>query len=340
MNDRARVVTVLEGDGIGREILGPSIRATLKVAPYLVFERFPYGAATLGKFTDETRLSMESSKLLLKMPTGTPNPVTDKVLYKSPAQNARIELKTYSNVRPFSIWPRIKTRYDDKPLNLVIIRETSEGLYEAEEVGHGEGDDYYVDTTYRTSRRACKRIARFAFEFAHTTGRTHITIGHKATMLKKSHLVWLEEARKIAVEYPEIQLRELIIDNCAMQLAANPWQFEILLLNNDHGDILSDQAAGQVFQSLGPMAAGNIGDGVAMFEPGHGTAPDIAGQGKANPAAAMLSCALMLDYIGDISAAERLRGAIRDAWTNGEATRDLGGTLSTEAWADAVIARL
>jgi isocitrate dehydrogenase (NAD+) len=259
--------------------------------------------------------------------------------YRSVNVALRKEFELYANVRPaVTILPG---RFDN--VDIVLVRENVEGLYSGVEHFIKVGDDPRAVGVSQAivTRLACRRIARYAFDYAVRHGRRKVAIVHKANILKMASGLFLEEARAVAAEYEgRVASSDLIVDNCAMQLVLKPEQFDVIVTTNLFGDILSDEISGLV-GGLGLTPGGNIGADCAIFEAVHGSAPDIAGKGIANPSAQMLAAAMMLDHLGEREAAARLRGAItvtiRDA---GIRTRDLGGSASTREFGDAVAARL
>jgi len=247
----------------------------------------------------------------------------------------RQALDLYANLRPVKNLEGVQSRYQD--VNLVLVRENTEDLYAGLEHTVVPG---VVESLKIITEKASTRIARFAFEYARKHDRKKIHAIHKANIMKLSDGLFLSSIRKVAPEYPEIEYKELIIDNACMQMVLDPHQYDVLLLTNLYGDIMSDLAAGLV-GGLGVVPSGNIGDQVAVFEAVHGTAPDIAGKGIANPTALLMSGIMMLDHIGEVEAARRVGAALHKVYRGGKSrTRDLGGTATTAEFTDAVIRAL
>jgi isocitrate dehydrogenase (NAD+) len=244
----------------------------------------------------------------------------------------RQTLDLYANLRPVKNLEGVQARYED--VDIVLIRENTEDLYAGLEHTVVPG---VVESLKIITERASTRIARFAFEYARKHGRKKIHAIHKANIMKLSDGLFLTSTRKVAAEYPDIEYKELIIDNACMQIVIDPHQFDMLLLTNLYGDIMSDLAAGLV-GGLGVVPSGNIGEGVAIFEAVHGTAPDIAGKGIANPTALLMSSIMMLDYLNEAAAARRIENALHKVYREGKTlTRDVGGKASTAEFTAAVI---
>jgi isocitrate dehydrogenase (NAD+) len=243
----------------------------------------------------------------------------------------------YANVRPAISFPGTKSRYEN--IDLITVRENTEGAY----IGEGQAlsaDGQVATLTQKITRRGSERIARYAFDLARKVGRRKVTVVHKANILKSTSGLFLRVAREVAAEYPDIQMTEMIVDNCCMQLVMNPHQFDVIVTTNLFGDIISDLCAGLV-GGLGLAPGANIGTDAAIFEAVHGSAPDIAGQGIANPVALLLGAAQMLDHFAMVDKAAKLRLAIRQAMAaKDRVTRDLGGDGTTASFADAIISRL
>ena len=340
INDAPVPATLIPGDGVGPEIV-ESVMAVLDAlgAPFAWDIRqggMAGVAASNDPLPEDTLASIRRTHLALKGPLTTP--VGEG--YRSVNVRLREEFGLYANLRPVrTIVPG--GRYDD--IDLVLVRENLEGLY----VGHEhyipiDGDTHAVAIgTGLNTRAGSRRIAEFAFDYAVRHGRKRVTIVHKANVLKALTGVFLETAREVGERYEgRVEFNDLIVDNCAMQLVLNPWQFDMVLTTNLFGDILSDEMAGLV-GGLGVTPGANIGESAAIFEAVHGSAPDIAGKGVANPVALLLAAAMMLEHIGRHASAQQLRRAIgltvREA---GIRTRDLGGQASTKEFTTAIIARL
>jgi isocitrate dehydrogenase (NAD+) len=334
-----REATLIAGDGIGPEIT----QATLLVLDALGV-RFDWdeqygGMSAVDKagtpLPNATLDSIRRTRLALKGPLTTPVGGG----YRSVNVALRQEFDLYANVRPTkTVVPG--GRYEG--IDLVLIRENTEGMYVGLDHTFRVGDDprAVAQATSVMTREGCRRICRFAFEYAKTQGRKKVTIVHKANILKATSGLFLETGRLVAKQYAGvIACEEKIVDNTAMQLVINPQQFDVIVTTNMFGDILSDEAAGLI-GGLGLAPGANIGVKAAIFEAVHGSAPDIAGQGVANPTALMLAAAMMLDHAGELEAGRRLRRAIESTIvTDGIRTRDLGGRAATAEFARAVAAR-
>jgi isocitrate dehydrogenase (NAD+) len=332
-------VTLIPGDGIGPEITEQTVRVL--EATGLKFrwdvQRAGMSAvdAGLDPLPEAALASIRQRKVALKGPLTTPVGGG----YRSVNVALRKEFDHYANLRP----PRtlLPGRYDG--VDIVLIRENVEGLYSGVEHFIRIGDDPHAVGVSQAivTRYACERLFRYAFEYARTHGRKKITIVHKANILKMASGLFLEVGRAIAKDHAgQVETSEIIVDNCAMQLVLRPEQFDMLVTTNLFGDILSDEISGLV-GGLGVTPGGNIGSHAAIFEAVHGSAPDIAGKGVANPCAQMLAAAMLLDHLGELEAGGRIRAAIvavvREA---GIRTRDLGGTATTREFGDAVAARV
>ena len=247
----------------------------------------------------------------------------------------RKTLDLYANLRPVKNLPGLKSRFEN--VDVVIVRENTEDLYSGLEHEVVPG---VVESLKIITERASTRIARFAFTHAKKEGRKKIHAIHKANIMKLSDGLFLRSIRAVAAEFPEIEYKEMIVDNACMQIVLNPQQFDVLLLPNLYGDVMSDLAAGLV-GGLGVVPSGNIGDNGAIFEAVHGTAPDIAGKGLANPTALLMSSILMLDYLGERSAARRIETALETVYREAKATtHDVGGKAGTDQFTEALIAAL
>jgi isocitrate dehydrogenase (NAD+) len=245
----------------------------------------------------------------------------------------RKTLDLYANLRPVKNMPGVKSHFEN--VNLILVRENTEDLYSGLEHEVVPG---VVESLKIITERASTRIAKFAFEYAKRHGRKKIHAIHKANIMKLSDGLFLRSVRAVAEQFPQIEYKELIVDNACMQMVMDPMQFDMLLLPNLYGDVMSDLAAGLV-GGLGVVPSANIGDECAMFEAVHGTAPDIAGKGFANPTALLMSSILMLDHLGERSAAERIQNALEKVYCDAKhTTRDVGGKAGTAEFADAVIA--
>jgi isocitrate dehydrogenase (NAD+) len=330
-----RTVTLIEGDGIGPEIAAATVRAIEAAGGKITWEKADAGAAAVAKHGDPlpqaTIDSIKKNGIALKSPLATPSGGG----YRSVNVTLRQHFDLYANVRPVQTIPGVPSRYTN--VDLVIVRENTEDLY--------AGVEHYVDPRRSAAesiaiitRFGSERVIVYAFEYARRMGRKKVTLVHKANILKMSNGLFLDVGKEVATRYPDIQFDDMIVDATAMKLVIAPEKFDVIVTMNLFGDILSDLTAGLV-GGLGVAPAANIGnDAVAMFEAVHGTAPDIAGKGIANPTGLMLSAALMLDHIDQRDAAERLRKGIKAALANAETrTGDLGGKANTATYTDAVI---
>jgi isocitrate dehydrogenase (NAD+) len=330
-----KTVTLIEGDGIGPEIAAATVKAVEAVGGKIAWERADAGAGAVDKHRDPlpqaTIDSIKKNQLALKGPLATPSGGG----YRSVNVTLRQQFDLYANVRPVRTIAGVPSRYTN--VDLVIVRENTEDLY--------AGVEHYVDPQ-RTAAESIaiitkfgsERVITYAFDYARKHGRKKVTLVHKANILKMSNGLFLDCGREIAKRYPEIQFEDMIVDATAMKLVIAPERFDVIVTMNLFGDILSDLTAGLV-GGLGVAPAANIGDsGVAMFEAVHGTAPDIAGKGVANPTGLMLSAAMLLDHVEQREAAERLRKGIHAALASADArTGDLGGKANTAQYTDAVI---
>ena len=334
----SKTIAVIRGDGIGPEIMDAALRVldTLKLG--FQYDFVEAGLAALEKSGEllphATLDAIAKHKIALKSPLTTP--VGEG--FSSINVVLRKHFDLYANVRPAISFPNTRSRFPES-VDLITVRENTEGAY----IGEGQyvSDDGATATlTQKITRRGSERIVRYAFELARRCGRKKVSVVHKANILKSTSGLFLKVAREVAAEYPDIACNELIVDNCCMQLVMRPEQFDVIVTTNLFGDIISDLCAGLV-GGLGLAPGANIGTDVAIFEAVHGSAPDIAGKGIANPCALLLGTAQMLDYVELPDEAARLRKAIRDTLTaRDRTTPDLDGTGSTQAFADAIISRL
>jgi isocitrate dehydrogenase (NAD+) len=328
----AHKVTLIPGDGIGPEVTGAVVRILESTGVKFDWERHEAGAEAYEKYGEyiphELISSFERTQVGLKGPVTTP--VGGGFSSINVALRKRFEL--YANVRPIKNLPGVPTRYPD--VDLVIIRENTEGLYSGIEHEVVPG---VVESLKIITEKASTRIARFAFEYARRYKRKKIHAIHKANIMKMSDGLFIRCSRNISREYPEITYGEHIVDNTCMQLVTNPYQYDILLLENLYGDIVSDLCAAFV-GGLGLVPGANIGDGCAIFEAVHGSAPDIAGRNIANPTALLRSSIQMLRHIGELEAADCVKQAMYRVYREKKhLTRDMGGKASTSEFADAVI---
>jgi isocitrate dehydrogenase (NAD+) len=330
-----RTVTIINGDGIGPEVMAATIRVLEALKLPLEFEYKDAGAEVIAKYgtnlPHETVEAVLRSGVALKGPTGT------VVGGGMPSANVglRKRLDLYSSLRPVKSVPSVKTRYEN--VDLIVVRENTESLYAGLEHIIVPG---VVESLKIITEKASTRIARFAFEHAKRNGRKKVTAVHKANIMKLSDGLFLDCCRKVGREYPEIHYEEFIIDNLCMQLVKDPTRFDVMVLENLYGDIVSDLCAGLV-GGLGVVPGANIGERTAVFEAVHGTAPDIAGKGIANPTALMMSAVMMLDWLGMRDESKRMQNAIEKVYTEGKVrTGDLGGTANTREFTEAIIAAL
>ena len=330
-------VTLIPGDGIGPEVADATVRVVDATGVAIDWHRVELTSDIIQNFGQVLPQYVVDS--LSKTKVGLKGPVTTPVAggFSSVNVALRKRMDLYSNVRPVRTMPGIKTRYSDVPIDMVIFRENTEDVYSGLE--HEIVPDVMQSLKIIT-RRASIRIAESAFRYATKHERKKVIAVHKANIMKLSDGLFLRCCREVAARHPEIEYKELIVDNAAMQIVIRPETFDILLLPNLYGDIVSDLAAGLV-GGLGLAPGANIGDDHAVFEAVHGSAPDIAGKGIANPTALMLSAVMMLNYLGELDAATRLRNAIELVYREGKVLPgDVGGTAGTAAFTDAVCATL
>jgi isocitrate dehydrogenase (NAD+) len=331
-------VTLIPGDGIGPEITAETVRVLEATGLSFAWDEQPAGMAAVGTLgtpiPDQTISSIRARRVALKGPLTTP--VASG--YRSVNVALRREFDLFANLRPARTI--VPGRYDG--IDIVLVRENLEGFYTGLEHWVATRDDPHAAgvTTGVTTRFGCDRIIRYAFEYAVRHGRKKVTVVHKANILRMVSGLFLEVGRAVAKEFEgRIAANDMIVDNCAMQLVLRPEQFDVVVTTNLFGDILSDEIAGLI-GGLGLAPGGNIGSTASIFEAVHGSAPDIAGQGVANPAAMILAGAMMLDHLGELEAGDRIRRAVKEAiGAGGVRTRDLGGTTTTKAFGDAVAAR-
>jgi isocitrate dehydrogenase (NAD+) len=328
-------ITLIPGDGIGPEIVAATVRIIEATGIDVEWETHILGAQALEKYgttlPDSAIESIKKNKVALKGPVMTP---VGKG-FTSVNVGLRKALDLYANVRPVKALPNIPSRNPE--LDLVIVRENTEGLYSGLEHIVIPG---VVESLKIITEKASTRIARYAFEFAQNHGRKKVTAVHKANIMKLSDGLFLECFYNVAKEFPQIEADDKIIDNCCMQLVMRPEQFDVLVMENLYGDILSDLCAGLI-GGLGLAPGANIGEQGAVFEAVHGSAPDIAGQGIANPTAILMSAILMLRHINETDAADRAERAMLEVFADGTSlTKDLGGTAKTDDFARAIIDKL
>ena len=317
-------IALIPGDGIGPEVADAARRvvdATGVAVEWLECRAGAEEAEKSGEPLPESVLAViRSADAALKGPIGTPIGKG----FQSVNVRLRRALDLYASLRPIRSLPAVTTRFEN--VDLVIVRENTEGLYSGIENMVVPG---VVESLKIVTERACTRIAEFAFDYSRRHGRRKVTAAHKANVMALTDGLFLNCAEHVARRYPEIDYEEVIIDNLCMQLVLDPRAFDVILLENLYGDILSDLAAGLV-GGLGVVPGANIGSKVAVYEAVHGSAPDLAGQGRANPTALVLSAALMLEGLGEPMAARRIRGAVERVLGAGRVrTPDLGGTATT-----------
>ena len=325
-------ITLLPGDGIGPEVTA-SVVAILECAGVdIEWEKYFVGSEAIARFGDP--LPQEVLDSILRNKVALKGPVTTPIGTGFASINVRLRktLDLYANLRPVRSLPNIKTRYED--IDLIVVRENTESLYAGLEHEVVPG---VVESLKIITEKASTRIAKFAFEYARTHGRKRVTAVHKANIMKLSDGLFLKCFREVAKDYPNIEADDRIVDNLCMQLVIDPNQFDILLLENLYGDIVSDLTAGLV-GGLGVVAGANIGINGAVFEAVHGSAPDIAGQNKANPLALLQSAVMMLNHIGEMDAAKRIHSSIIRVLGAGDEhrTRDIGGTGTTADFTSAL----
>jgi isocitrate dehydrogenase (NAD+) len=335
----ATAVTLISGDGIGPSISSATVRVLEAAGADIAWDSQCAGMAGVAKYgdpiPDETLDSIKRTRVALKGPLETP--IGEG--FRSINVALRKTFDLYANVRPAHTIIR-GGRYDD--IDLVLIRENTEGMYTGIEhyIKIGSDPRAAAESTALITRAGSERIVRYAFDYAVRHGRKKVTIVHKANILKYSSGLFLDVGRMIAREYHNIEFQEVIVDAMAMNLVLHPERYDVIVTTNLFGDIISDLISGLV-GGLGLAPGANIGLGGAIFEAVHGTAPDIAGKGIANPSALMLAACMMLDYLCDGERAQRIRTALETTLREGKTvTRDLGGTASTDQFTDAIIARL
>lgn len=328
-------ITLIPGDGIGPEVTEAAVRVIETMVDGITWESFPAGQEgcdAFGEFLPTPLLdSVRKHKVALKGPVTTPVGCG----FRSVNVELRKKLQLYAGVRPSKSRPGLETRYDD--VDIVVVRENTEGLYAGIEHELLPG---IVETIKVTTEQASRRIADFAFDYARRTGRTKVTVLHKANIMKRTDGLFLRCAQEAAETYDGIELESVLLDAGCMRLVSDPTPFQVLLTDSFVGDIISDLCAGLV-GGLGLAPGANIGDGIAVFEAVHGSAPDIAGTGRANPLAMIGTAALLLRHLGREQEAERIDRAVDAVLADGSTlTPDLGGTASTAEVTDAVCAHL
>jgi isocitrate dehydrogenase (NAD+) len=324
--------TLIPGDGIGPEVADATVRVLAAAGAEIEWERHTVGAEAVERHGEPLPAavleSIRRNRVALK------GPVTTQVGkgFQSVNVQLRQKLDLYANLRPARSLPGLPTRFDG--VDLVVVRENTEDLYSGLEHVVVPG---VVESLKIITERASTRIARFAFDYARKHGRKRVTAVHKANIMKLSDGLFLDCFRKVAADYPDIAADDKIVDNMCMQLVMKPEAWDVLLLENLYGDIVSDLCSGLV-GGLGVVPGANFGEKVAIFEAVHGSAPDIAGKGLANPLALIRSAIMMLRHLDENDIADRLRSALRDVVVNRNVkTRDLGGRATTSEFTDAVI---
>ena len=329
-------ITLIPGDGIGYEISESLVKIFDAAKVPIEFETENAGSDVYEKtgelIPESLYESVERNKIAIKGPITTPIGKG----FRSINVYLRKKYDLYTNFSPSRNLPGIETRYDN--IDLAIFRENTEGIYIGEEKYENEEKTSAI-AIKRITRKGSKRIIQSAFEYAKNNGISKVTVVHKANILKFTDGMFLDIAREISKEYENIQLEELIIDNMCMQLVTNPERFKVIVTMNLYGDILSDLVAGLV-GGLGVAPGANIGDDIAIFEAVHGSAPDIAGQNKANPLALLLSSIEMLKYLKLDNFAKNIENAILKTLTDGCKTADLGGSATTTEFTDKIIENL
>jgi len=325
-------ITLIPGDGIGPEVTGATISVLRATGFEAEWETFVVGAEALSRFGDPLPQdlidSIKRNKIALKGPVATPIGTG----FVSSNVRLRKALDLYANLRPIKSLEGVPSRYEK--IDLIVVRENTEDLYSGLEHEVVPG---VVESLKIITDKASRRIAKFAFEYARLEGRKKITAVHKANIMKLSDGLFLRCFREVAEDYPEIEANDLIVDNTCMQLVINPNQFDVLLLENLYGDIVSDLCAGLI-GGLGVAPGANIGEEIAVFEAVHGAAPNIAGRGIANPTALILSSILMLKHLNERERATRIQTALEKVLAEGKAlTRDMGGEATTLDFTEAVI---
>jgi isocitrate dehydrogenase (NAD+) len=325
-------ITLIPGDGIGPEVTQAAVRILEATGLKFVWESYAAGADAYDKYHEyipkDLIESIERTRVALKGPITTPIGGG----FSSINVELRKKFELYANFRPIRNLPHIPTRYPD--VDLIIVRENTEGLYSGIEHEVVPG---VVESLKIMTEKACTRISRFAFEYARKNKRKKIHAIHKANIMKLSDGLFLRCARNVAKEYPEIGYAEHIVDNTCMQLVMNPYQYDMLLMENLYGDIISDLCAAFV-GGLGMVPSANFGDRCAIFEAVHGSAPDIAGKNIANPTAIIRCSLLMLRHLGEFDAALKIRTALEKVYrTRDKLTRDVGGKSGTSEFAESII---
>lgn len=329
-------VTLFKGDGIGPEITDEVVRIIDYLKLPIEFEEYDIGQIAYEKcgelIPQDAHDSVRRNRVALKAPVTTP---VGKG-FRSVNVGLRLAFDLYANIRPAKTNKGVKCRYDN--VDLVVFRENTEDLYIGEEKVIAEDEE--IHAIKKITRKASERIIRSAFEYAKDNGRHKVTCVHKANILKQSDGLFLKIFNEIKEEYKDIEADSLIVDATCMKLVMNPEQFDIMVMPNLYGDIVSDLCSGLI-GGLGLLPSCNKNDGYAIFEAVHGSAPDIAGQGIANPTALLFSACMMLEHLGFNEESKKIREAVDDVLSNTDIrTKDLGGTATTREYTDAIIERL
>jgi isocitrate dehydrogenase (NAD+) len=332
-----KTVTLIRGDGIGTEISAATLRVLKEAGAQVEFDEQIAGMTGVEQVKDPlpqpTIDSIEKTRVCLKGPLATPKGEG----YRSVNVALRQHFDLYANVRPVKNFPGVPSRYEG--VDLIVVRENTEDIYAGIEHYVGPGRSA-AESIAVITRHGSERIVRYALELARTEKRKKVTLVHKANILKYSNGLFLDVGKEVAKQYPDVQFDDLIVDACAMNLVKNPTMIDVIVTTNLFGDILSDLTAGLV-GGLGVAPGANLGKDCAIFEAVHGTAPDIAGKGLANPTAIMLAAATMLDYLGQRDVATRVRSGVEAALANPESrTKDLKGQAGTEQFTDAICRRI
>ena len=328
-------VTLIPGEGIGPEVASATRRILEATGVQIDWEEI--AGRSDSSSNQEKTVNQAAVESVRRNRVALKGPMATAIAGGAPSVNVALRktLDLYANLRPVKNMPGVKSHFQG--VDLTLVRENTEDLYSGLEHEVVPG---VVESLKIITERASTRIAKFAFEYAKRHGRRKIHAIHKANIMKLSDGLFLRSVRAVAAQFPQIEYKELIVDNACMQIVMDPQQFDMLLLPNLYGDVMSDLAAGLV-GGLGVVPSANIGDECAMFEAVHGTAPDIAGKGFANPTALLMSSILMLDHLGERTAAERIQNALEKVYREAKhTTRDVGGRAGTEEFADAVIAAL
>lgn len=327
-------ITLINGDGIGPEISDAVVKIIDASGLKIDWDVQTAGADVIEKegvpLPNRVLTSIRANKVALKAPVTTPIGKG----FRSVNVQLRKELDLYANLRPCKNIPNVKTKFED--VDIVVVRENTEDLYAGIE---RQVDDDTAESIKVITRKASERIVKFAFDYAVKNNRKEVCVVTKANIMKLSDGLFLDCFRKVSEGYPQINKREILVDNLCMQLVQNPNQFDVLVLPNLYGDIVSDLCAGLI-GGLGVAQGANIGLDCAVFEPVHGSAPDIKGQNKANPTALLMSAIEMLKYIGENSYADNIEKALFKTLEKGIRTADLGGNASTSEFTDAIIREL